>query len=110
MKKANYDDKVVIETADGTPFDPECNYFWFDVQSLQVRESGALRRVGDHLGSMGLRIVAIKDLFRDRNAAIDAGEMHLVDEVRKLKDEIRRLEGEKSPERRTLRYLTMARE
>lgn len=100
-----------MKTANGTDYDRETTYFYFDVVGLQVREIKGLRVVDDqYVGSMGIPVVKISDLHADRVSAIEAGEQHFVNEIRKLKDHIRDLEDQKPANRRSMRFVLMARE
>jgi hypothetical protein len=100
---------AMVKTADGELFNPGSVYFFFQPRELTVRDSQGLRLVGDqHLGSMGLRIVAIDQLRSTRDNAIEDGEKWLVNEIDRLRDHIRKLEDQKAPENRTLKFILMA--
>ena len=100
----------VTLTADGKPFNHSVVYFFFDVSRGEVRATDHLRRIdGEHLGSMGLRIVAISKLHASKDRAIEDAQKHCLDEIEKFKTKIRDFEQLKSPQARTTKFILMAR-
>lgn len=98
-----------VLTADKTVFDQESEYFFFDRGGETVRGTGGLRRVGtDYLGAMGLKIIAIADLYANRDNAIEAAQKYCLSEIEKLREKIRAFESDKSPKGRTLKYVLQA--
>lgn len=95
-------------TADGETWKPDVEYHFFDTSAGSVRTTKNLRRVGDHLGSLGLRVVPIAALRSNKDAALEDGQKELLASIEKLKEQIRALESEKSPKGRTLKYVLQA--
>jgi len=98
-------------TADGEPFNPETNYYFFDQPNMKVRESRGLRRVGnDGLGSMGLTVIAINKLRKDETDALEDAQKYCLCEINKFKQFIRDFEAWKPTEKRSMKAILMSRE
>lgn len=100
----------VVLTADDKPFNPGQNYFYVDQANMAIRESQYLRRIDpNHLGDMNVRLTAITALRANRDDAVEDLENILVKQIEGLREKIRELEAEKSPDRRTVKFVLMAR-
>jgi hypothetical protein len=98
-----------VLTADGEPFDSEKVYHFYNAGDGKVRESTGLRRVDDdHLGSLGLRIVAIAKLRSVKDDALADGQKCFLDEIQKLRERIIAFEVQKTPKARSLKSYLMA--
>lgn len=94
-------------TGDGELWQPEIEYHFFDTSARSVRSSKNLRRVGDHLGAMGLRVVPIAELRTNRDDALTDGQRIIRAEITKLEEQIQNLELQKSPAKRSLKAFLM---
>nr|AUN37286.1 hypothetical protein [uncultured bacterium] len=99
----------VILTGDSEPFDASREYFFFDERMREVRTSTGLRRYGDHLGSSGLKRVAIDNLRVNRDDALTDAQDALISEMAALQEKVAAFEQEKRPENRSLRRIVQAR-
>ncbi len=87
---------VEIMTADGTTYDSTSTYYFFDIQSAEVRQSTGLRRDGEHLCTFGLRVVVIAKLRTNRDEALADGQTYFKLESERLQKRIAGYELEKS--------------
>jgi|GEM_PF-4056186 len=98
----------VALTADGKPFSHTAVYHFFDGQSVRTTEG--LRRVDyDNLGSMGIKIVPIAQLYSNRDDALSAAQQFYLSRIESHREQIRKLEAEKSPKARSLKAVLMSR-
>ena len=97
------------KTADGTPYDAETLYHFFDESARVVRASNGLRLIGDYLCGFGLKIVAVADLHTSRDAALSAAQAFFNAEIEKLRERIRECETEKQPRNRSLKAVLTSR-
>jgi len=99
----------IAVTADGKPFNHAAIYHFFDGDA--VRTSEHLRRIdGENLGSMGLKIVEISKLRSNRDAAFGDAQKHYLKQIAECRQQIEKLEAEKTPKNRTIKYILMARD
>lgn len=111
-KRATADSAVaqIPPTADGTLYDAETIYSFFDEASRQIRQSTGFRRSGEHLCAFGLKIVEVAKLHLDRDTALSDGQRFFNSEIETLRERIRKYEAEKKPENRSLKAFLMAKE
>ena len=84
-------------TADGTPFNSENKYFFFDESTQKVRDTISLRRVdAEWLGGFGLRIVKIENLRSNKPDALSDGQGFFKKQIESLNEAIQNFETEKA--------------
>ncbi len=96
MPRNAHVEPVEIMTADGTPYDSNEKYHFFEIQTAEIRQSLGLRRDGEHLCTFGLRVVAIAKLRINRDDALADGQEYLKSEIQRLQKRIKDFELEKS--------------
>ncbi len=99
-----------ILTADGTVYDRNQTYFFFEPQAAEVRQSSGLRRDGgEHLCAFGLKVAAIASLRAKRDDALADGQSFFNAEIEQLRERVRKYEAEKTPAARSLKAVLMSR-
>lgn len=98
---------VLIKTADGENYDAGETYYFFDSQTAQVRQSLGLRRVGEHLCTFGLNVVAVAKLRANRDDALGDGQKFFKSEIERLQKRIEKFEAEKTGDRRALKEFSL---
>jgi hypothetical protein len=98
-----------ILTADGERYDPDRTYFFFDMQTTEVRSSGGLRRTGEFLCTFGLKVVAVSHPRSKRDDALADGQSFFNSEIEHMRERIRKYETEKTPKARSLKAVLMSR-
>lgn len=96
-------------TADGTAYDANTAYYFFDEASREVRRSTGFSRNGDHLSAFGLKICEVSKLHKIRDAALTDGQTFFNSEIEALRDRIRKYESEKQPANRSLKAVPTSR-
>jgi hypothetical protein len=109
-KYADVQQSPEITTADGTAYDESRTYYFFDAGAGEVRQSTGLRRTGDHLCALGLKIVPLAQLRSKRDDALADGQEFFKSEVERFRERIKSYELEKSSENRSLKTFLMAKE
>ncbi len=99
-----------IMTADGTAYDSTSTYYFFDVQTAEVRQSLGLRRDKDYLCAFGLKVVLIAKLRANRDDSLTDGQTFLKSEIERLQERIAEFELEKTNDSRSLKAFLMAKE
>jgi hypothetical protein len=84
-----------ILTADGTAYDANETYHFFDLQMQEIRQSLGLRRDGDFLASFGLRVVAVSNLRASLDGALADDQLFFALEIERLQDRIQEFELER---------------
>ncbi len=107
MPKNGHAEAAAIRTADGEVYDPGETYYFFDSQRQQIRQSTSLRLAGEHLCSLGLKVVAVANLRANKDDAISAGQSFFKSEIERLQKRIEKLELEKTGERRKLKEFSI---
>ncbi len=97
-----------IMTADGTAYNPAATYYFFDVQTQEVRQSLGLRRDGEYLCAFGLKVVLIAKLRASRDDALSDGQTFFKSEIERLQERIAEFELEKTNDSRSLKAFLMA--
>ncbi len=92
-----------IMTADAAAYDPTETYYFFDVQTAEIRGSLGLRRDGEYLWTFGLKVVAIEKLRLCRDDALAEGQTFFKSEIERLRKRIADFELEKKSENRSLK-------
>ncbi len=110
MPKHATAEAVKIMTADGTAYDSTSTYYFFDVQTQEVRQSLGLRRDKDYLCAFGLKVVPIAKLRASRDDAFADGQTFLKSEIERLQKRIAEFELEKTNDSRSLKTFLMAKE
>ena len=98
-----------ILTADGTVYDADQTYHFFDEPTQQIRQSLGLRRSGEHLCTFGLRVVAVSKLRARKDDALADGQKFFNAEIEHLRTRIRKYEAEKQPANRSLKAVLTSR-
>ncbi len=96
LPKNAHTEPVEIMTADGTTYDSTQTYYFFDIQTAEVRPSLSLRRDSEHLCAFGLKVVAVSKLRRNRDDALADGQTYFKSEIERLQKRIADYELEKS--------------
>ncbi len=96
LPKNAHAEPVEIKTADGTAYDSTQTYFFFEIQTAEVRQSLGLRRDGEHLCVFGLKVIAVAKLRINRDDALADGQEYLKSEIQRLQKRIAGYELEKS--------------
>jgi hypothetical protein len=99
-----------ILTADGNRYDPDRTYYFFDTQTTEVRASSGLRRNGENLCAIGLKVVAVSRLRSMRDDALADGQEFFKSEVERNRTRIKNYELEKTSLNRSLKTFLMASE
>jgi hypothetical protein len=99
-----------ILTADGERYDPDRTYYFFDTQTTEVRASSGLRRNGENLCAIGLKVVAVSLLRSMRDGALADGQEFFKSEVERNRARIKNYEMEKTSANRSLKTFLMASE
>ncbi len=99
-----------IMTADGTAYDPAIRYYFFDVQTQEVKQSLGLRRDKDYLCAFGLKVVLIAKLRASRDDALSDGQTFFKSEIERLQERVAEFELEKTNDSRSLKAFLMAKE
>jgi hypothetical protein len=99
-----------ILTADGERYEPDRTYYFFDAQTTKVRASSGLRRNGENLCAIGLKVVAVSLLRSMRDDALADGQEFFKSEVERNRARIKNYELEKTSANRSLKTFLMARE
>ena len=97
-----------IKTANGENYNADQTYYFFDESSREVRTSTGFRRTDEYLCAFGLRIVAVVDLYTNRDEALSAGQRFFNAEIENLRERIRKYEAEKQPVKRSLKAVLMS--
>jgi hypothetical protein len=96
--------------ADGSSYRAGDTHFFFDRQARVVRSTQGLKRLdAEFLGSPGLKIIAIGDLYQSRGDAVDHGQRLLLDEIEAIRDKILELERSKPKAQQSLKRILQAR-
>jgi hypothetical protein len=99
-----------ILTADGTAYDASKTYYFFDHAAAEVRASAGLRRTGEHLCAIGLKVVAVSLLRSTRDGALADGQKFFKSEIERNQERIKNYELEKTSTNRSLKTFLMAKE
>ncbi len=99
-----------VITADGAPYDESETYYFFDAGAGEVRQSTGLRRTGEHLCAIGLKVVAVSLLRSTRDGALADGQEFFKSEVERFRERIKNFELEKTSANRSLKTFLMAKE
>ena len=100
---------VAVQTADGVIYDAAQTYYFFDVQTQEVRQSLGLRRNGEHLCTFGLKVVPVVNLRAEKDDALADGQKFFNSEIERLRERVRKYEAEKSPANRSLKAVLTSR-
>lgn len=107
MPKNGHAAAAAIRTADGEVYDPGETYYFFDSSTGQIRQATGLRLGGEHLCSLGLKVVAVAKIRANRDDAIADAQSFFKSEIERLQKRIEKFELEKTGERRTLKEFSI---
>ena len=97
--RANPKNALAVEpdilTADGSVYDAAQTYYFFDLQTREIRQSNGLRRDKEYLSTFGLRVVEIGKLRAGRDDALSDGQTFFKSEIERLQARIKDFELEK---------------